>query len=476
MRHPACRARAVLLAAACMLTAGPISADPVIYLDLDRVVAQAVTRNPGYLDALAAIELAELDLAEANARFEPTVVSSMNTDARTGAEIGRDYRVTLLDRAPSGSQWSLGYHNSSFGENSLSELRLGYSLPFFKSPLETGRFALEQAELDLRYRERLTHQNAGRVILDAVTAYYQLSLAENRVALVRDQVNLAGRLHTATRLQARRGRASELDIRAAGLRLTQARQQLQRAEIERARVADRLKLLLDLNLSVDLSIDPGIPPGPGDLMLSDSVESFETAALANHAELVSLAEEIEIARRKLAEDAYTRYPGIDVQLQYSLVGDGDNFSDSFSMDDQRFGIGFYMDLDIGRSQERERKRLMLNYDARRRQHRQLEASIRASAREGFLRYQETASRLAIAREAAGLARDRYRREELRYKAGEVSTDDILAAEQALTEAQHEELEARVGHILAAYEVERAGGVLVARWQPRIAAVAAEARP
>lgn len=453
----------VLLATSGGFSAASDFADGPALLSLDEAVDLALKQNPDYLGILSNIELAELDMEQARSAYRTKFYSSLNTDARIGSELGSTYNIGVRKQRESGSQWNVGFYSSTFGDSSLSELRFAYTLPFFRNPLSTGEFTVAGAELGYRHKVRLSAIAAEELILQIVNQYYGLVLAVNKVNVARGQMDVAHRLEHATRIRAGTGRSSELDLRMAELRVGQAKHQRQVALLDQDKAESRLKLALGLDLSRPIAVDRSIPPVANIEIVELPPEAVEERALERRAELAGLREEVEMSRRKLRSQSGRTYPGIDVSLQYSLVGDGDSVADSMNLNDTRVGIGVSMDMD-GRSEEqREQRRLLLQYESRERALEKLEGEIRAEARAATLAVQESAGQLRLARELLDLTQQQFSYTELRYRNGSAGTEDVLEKQQSLSDARHAELVARVSYLLSSYTLQAADGSLVEDW-------------
>ncbi len=438
-----------------------------VELNLERAVELALVGNPDYLGLLNNVERAELDLEQARSLFKTQIVTSFDSDARTGAQIGSFFQVGVRKRSTSGSAWSLGLHGSTFGDDSLSEVRLSYSLPFFKDPVATGRYTLAQAELDFRHRQRVRLLGAEELIMQVVSAYFGAALADNGISIAKEDVLLAEKLQRATDLRKRTGRSSELDLHHAKLRVAQARQRHEAARLDRVRADNRLKLLLGLDLDDSLLIDRDLPAVLKLDLASLDEDTVEQWALEHRSDLLSLGEDLELAGRKLRGRVGKRRPNLDVRLQYSLIGEGNSFVDSFKVDDRRIGIGISLDLNLSKSAQDEKRRLMLFYEDKQRAYDKLAMQIRSDARLALLGLRDKTTQLRLSIESTRLAEQQFEFLSLRYRAGQVSTQDVLEAQQNLARSRHAELKARVDHLLAHYQLEKITGSLTERWTHHI---------
>ena len=439
------------------------AADGQFVYSLQDAIEQALEGNHQYRSLLNSVEIAEMDYVKARSAFKTKLTGNLNSDARNGAEIGSAYNLGLRKRNESGSAYGVGLYNSTFGDNSLSEIRFSYTLPFFQDKISSGKFDSDRAELDLRHRERMAKIGAEELALSVVAAYYRLSLADNHIDVARGELALAQKLERATRIRAETGRSSELDLQWAGLRIAQAEQRYESVTLQRVKSENSLKMMMGLDVTAPISVDQEIPGVADPDLLLLSSDEVEVMAMQNRAELIGLGEDLDLARRKLRSVPAKRFPGLDVNLMYSLVGDGTSFSDSMSFDDQRFGVGVSMDVDLMGNPDQRQRRLFLFYDDKRRSYERLEDEIRIAVKDAVFQAQEDAGQLNLARESLRLAEKQFQLTELKYRAGSASTQEVLEAQQDMSDARYMELSSRVNYLMSAYRVRLVAGEILQDW-------------
>ncbi|MFQ5634938.1 MAG: TolC family protein [Gammaproteobacteria bacterium] len=433
-------------------------------LSLQDAISQALLSNHQYRSLVNGVAVAELDYEMARSVFKTKLRGNMNSDARSGADIGSTYNLGLSKRNESGSGYGVGLYYSQFGSKELSELRFSYTLPFFRNPLTSGKFDSDRAELDFRHRERMTKIGGEELVLRVISAYYRMSLAGGQADLAAGEVTVARKLQQATRIRAKTGRSSEMDLQWADLRVDQARQRREMGKFQRAKAENDLKLVLGLELDAPIAIDEDIPPVSNPEWLLMSATEVEALAMENRAELIGLGEDLDLARRKLRASPARRMPGFDVSLQYSMIGEGSTFADALQFDDSRIGIGVSMDVDLMGNPDQQYRRLALFYDDKRRSYARLEGEIRASVKDAVFAMHDGAGQLRLARQTLQLAEKQFRLTELKYRAGSAGTQDVLEAEQARSDARHAEMTARVDFLLSTYRVRLVAGTLMEDWE------------
>lgn len=435
---------------------------PTVY-SLQQAVDQAMLGNHQYRNLLNSVELAELDYEKARSVFKTKLRGNVNSDARSGADVGSTYNLGLQKRNVSGSAYGVGLYHASFADKELSEIRFSYTLPFFQNPLTTGKFDSDRAELDFRHRERMAKIGAEELVLNVVTAYYNLSLADKRISLAQGEVAVAQKLLQATRIRAKTGRSSEIDLKWATLRVSQAEARRDQARFQKRKAQNHLAMTMGLDMEEPVATEPGIPAINSPELMLMTTREVESLAMQNRAELIGLGEDLDLARRKLRAAPSKRMPGLDVSLQYALIGEGTSFSDSVSFDDSRIGIGVSMDIDVFGTPDQQHRRLALFFDSTRRSYERLESEIRTAVADAVFALQDDASQLELARQSLSLADKQFRLIELKYRGGTASTQEVLEAEQELSDAGYQELTTRVNYVLSTYRVRLIAGTLLEDW-------------
>lgn len=433
------------------------------FYTLRQAVNQALLGNPDYRNLLNSVEVAQLDYEKARAVFKTKLKGNLNSDARSGADIGSTYNLGLQKRNMSGSAYGVGVYHSSFASKQLSEIRFSYTLPFFQNPLTTGKFDSDRAELDFRHRERMARIGAEELVLNVLTAYYHLSLAYNRIGVAQGEVSVARKLLQATRIRAKTGRSSEIDLQWAALRVSQAEQRRDKSMFEKLRAANDLALLMGLDSTQPVAVEREIPPVSNPELMQMTTDEVQAMAIKNRAELIGLGEDLELARRKLRASPSKRMPGLDVSLQYALISEGTSFTDSVTFNDSRIGVGVSMDIDLLGTPNQQHRRLALFFDSTRRSYERLEGEIRSAVSDAVFTMQNNARQLDLSRRSLDLAEKQFHLTEIKYRGGSASTQEVLEAEQALSDMRYKELTSRVNYLLSNYRVRLIAGTLLEDW-------------
>ncbi|TGD75326.1 TolC family protein [Mangrovimicrobium sediminis] len=440
--------------------AAPVTRGSALELSLDDAVAFALRANHRYLNLVDQVAASDLDYEAAQTVYKTHFGSSLSSDARLGAEVGSSYSLFMDKRNESGSRYGLGFYNSTFGDNTLSEWRLSYTLPFFRNPLDSQRLAIFQAEINAARSRRLAQIGRDELANQVVAAYLRLAMSMQAELLTAEEYAIAETFLARQRVRQRNGEVSALELSEAQLNTIDARQAQDQAALERSSQEDSFRLLLGMDPHRELSIDGEVLGEVPEPLVAQPLAELETGALTRRAEVQAKKEELLMLGRRIESTRVGVIPPLEVSLHYSLVGEGDGLEDSFSVDDQRFGVGLRMDTDLQNSEVRIRQRqLQLQRAALQREYDYLQRSLVAEVRKAYHKAQRAHSFLDYLQQFLAVAEQKHEQAEVLYQRGEVTELELFQSHHQVSQANHRILSARVDYLLAEQSLALAAGVL-----------------
>lgn len=445
--------------AALLATTNTLAETPeAVRITLPQAIAMALDSNPVYLNSLDYVEMAAIDYESARAIYRTKFRSSTATDARSGADVGSTYSLYLDKLNPSGSQVSAGLYNYNFADKSLSEFRVSYTLPWFRDPLKDGNLAVEEKEMSLKREKLLAEISQQELINEVVAVYYQLALANEAVNLGQLQQGIAQRIVASAEIRHRDEIISAIELARYRLQLSTAEQALQQALFDQQRSETMLRYTLGIEGSEPIALGPANLSHIDIGLQARTVAELEDIAMANRVEIAGKRDELSILRRKVALATGTSATGMDISLQYALVGESESFADSLDFNDQRFGLGLNMDTDFGSGERSRGERLLyLQYQTEGRNLVQLREKIRMEVRQAYFNLSRTRQLMDIAAGAVAIAEQEYRKASIRHNAGLVDNVELLEAELALEEARVKAFNSRVNYLMAGQTLTMACG-------------------
>ena len=302
----------------------------------------------------------------------------------------------------------------------------------------------------------------GDTILEVRTAYYDVLLAEQQIAVQEASVRLLSEELGNTRKRSDAGAVPRFDVLRGEVQVANARPRLIRAQNNFRTAKNRLATALGHNIpttvleDIPLVLTSKLDPVPYEIALPQALE----LARVRRPELHSLRTEIDLQheRVKIAQSGYL--PALGVYAGYKAYNS--EFSGNFYKDVSGPIAGVEMNWDIfdglatrGRVVEaraREAKSTVNLADQTRRVEQQVRTfySSFIEAREVLKSQEKNVER---AEEAIRLASSRY-------DAGSGTQLDVLDAQTSLTEARTTQIDATRNYLVARARVERAIGLEV----------------
>lgn len=429
-------------------------------LSVGTVVAYALEHSPNGHILRNGLAAAHLDTAAARSVFEPRLYSSFNSSDRTGTELGTTFEAGVEKLLESGSRLGVGYLNSRYGHDTLSELKLSYTLPLFGGQNQDTLRALNEAALNESAYTRRLRAGLEDLILDTIAGYYDLVLANGSEQVARNGAEAARSLYRVAKLQSALSEGGPMTSRYAELQVERARHAVGIARHRRESAEARLRMLAGYPRDAILTVPDAVPDV--EQGKPESLDHLIELAEDGRTELVNLRAEIAQLERRQRQQARRTIP-VEVSLQAAFTGDGSGIDDNLDMTSPQFGIGFDMSLGSRRERDLERQRLDIQLNARRYALANLQYAVQAEVQEAYYSRAEKRDQLLFASKRTVLARDELTQAELRLKSGMADVRDALDKQQELVQAKHEALDSRVQYIIAGYRLDRSTGRLPEQW-------------
>jgi outer membrane protein TolC len=311
-------------------------------------------------------------------------------------------------------------------------------------------------------------RSLAETVFSVQEAYWALVSAIEQKKFRVQALQVAKRLLEDNKARERRGILAPVDVTEAEAGVASQVEGILTAENAVQDAMDRLKRLVDPALlrgeTQIVPLDaPGVPAG--ELDEKQAVERGLRDAMERRAEYRGIFIELESREREIAKDRNEALPKLTATASGSLLGAEDGFSSSArefrSGDTYSWGVGLALEIPLEnraadgavRRAELDRRRLILR-------RRNLEDEILVEVREAAREIKTTEQRIEATTRARALAKERFDGEQSRRDQGLRTTFHVLDARTKLTEAQSNEVKARVDHASAWARYRRATGTLL----------------
>ncbi len=320
---------------------------------------------------------------------------------------------------------------STEGYVQSSTLALTADIPLLRGAGMIAREDLIQAERNLIYAARRFERFRRQFLVDIADDFFSLLETESRIesqeARLQNQQRLLRR--TEASVDAGRRAAFELaevdnEVRASLAELERLREQY-RLQIERFRI----RLGIDPQQPILIDRTPFFLPEP-DITPDQAAE----LALEYRLDLQIQRDQLGDARRSLANARNRVLPDLDLTGRVGLDGDGASGL-VYDFGETNYNVGVTFGLPLDREIERLGVRqASINLEQRRRSYEQFRDQVIVNARQSVRAIELARLRLTLAEERINITIQRLREQEL--KEDEISADDIIRAQDALTDAQN----------------------------------------
>jgi outer membrane protein len=389
------------------------------------------------------------------------------TGLRRTLPVGLTYDLNfVLEREESNSTFLTfdPFWQQSVGLSLSAPLLRGSGEEYSTTPIVLARNARRISVAD--FEKLLTD-----TILHVQDAYWELVSAIEQKKFRDQALEVARRLADDNRARERRGLLARVDVTEAEAGVASQIEGILTAENAVQDAMDRLKRLIDpALLRSDTQVVPLDAPGAGEAELDErqAVDRGLREAMERRAEYRTIFVELENRERELARTQNEALPKLTAEASGRVLGAEDDLSgaareartaDTFSWS---FGVALEIPLEnrsadgAVRRAELDRRRLVLR-------RRNLEDNILVEVREAAREIKTTERRIEATARARTLARERFEGEEARRDQGMRTTFHVLDARTKLTEAQSNEVKAKVDHASAWARYRRATGGLLAHY-------------
>ena len=392
--------------------------------------------NQELVQARLAVERARAVLREAEAARLPTV----NTVVEYSFNDSANVRLANIASPPNTPP------SSTISQPLTGTVGITYNL-FTAGAVEAN---VRVAENNLRIAEAELNRITQIVRLRVTTAYYNLQSADEIVRIRQKSVENAERSLKDAQAQERAGTGTKFDVLQAEVSLANARQELLTAKANQAIARREIARQLQYPARVDFTAADPIKPEP-DWQLS--LEESIILALRNRSELDIRKLEREVARDRVIASLANRGPQVSLFANYDIT---DNLSTpgGFAMG-YRFGARFQFTLFDGGAASARAEQSTIDKAIAESRFAQEANQIRFDVEQAFFNLQARREQIATASKALEQANEALRLARLRLSAGVGTQLEVIRAEEDVTRADVNRLQAIIGFNQSLAELQRA---------------------
>jgi outer membrane protein len=439
-------------------------------IGLGAAVATALRQNFGLLSAADNVSTSRMEETVARAQFYPKL-----TPAYGHTAFGPTVELDVTQKLPwTGASLSAEAALRSATDDAVALPRTSNARLLLTQPLlrgfgpNTANYGLRNSQRDRESQERTFELTRQRVAIQTTSAFYQVILQRQLLAVARQSLKRSESLLKASEARLQVGLVSKLDVFRAELQASQAQEAMLRSETSLQNALETFRSTL--GLAATESVEPEAVDLP-DIAATEALEPIEVLVARGQQARIDLIEsrdEVEDARRTVSLARQNLLPQLDLNVSMSQLGLGTTFGSAWTASDRRFSVFLSSSYPLERSgQAADRAKAELQLTGRQRSLRerqlQIELEVRSAARE----LERLAKSIELQRKAVDIADQQRQLATLRYQRGLASNFDVVDAEGSLVVANSALVGLLTSHRLARYELLRATGTLdVEREFPR----------
>ena len=434
----------------------------VATVSLGAAVATALQQNFGLLSAADNVSTSRMRATVARAQFYPKLVPSYGHTT-----FGPSMELDVTQKLPwTGASLSAeaGFRPSIDDAVALpraSNARLVLTQPLMRGlGPNAAHYDLRNSQRSRESQERTFELTRQRVAIQATSAFYQVILQRQLLAVARQSLKRSESLQRASEARLQVGLVSKLDVFRAELQASQAQESMLRAETSLQTALENFRSIL--GLAATEAVEPEAVDLP-DIAASEPLEPIDVLVARGQQTRIDLTEsrdQVEDARRTASLARQNLLPRLDLNFSMTQLGLGTTFGNAWKAGDRRFGVFLSSSYPLERSgQAADRAEAELKLVGRQRdlrhQQLQIELEVRSAARD----LARLAKSIELQRKAVDIAEQQRQLATLRYQRGLASNFDVVDAEGSLVVARSALVGLLTSHRVARYELLRATGSL-----------------
>lgn len=399
---------------------------------------------------------------------------------------GNDYSASVTQLLGTGARLELGSTLSNFITNinqmsasrpaGVRDNRAGWGVTLVQPLARDGGSEVTNArrrvaELDLAVANHNNLEGESVVVASAVMGYYELVLAQHRVAAAQEKLENGRRLTAQAQELARKGLLPETEVWDVQNTVSRYRAGLDEARQGVLELQDRLNTLLLASSIAEVKRWHAVDPLPEIPVRRPTVglEEAHRRALDSRQDLKKLRTQLEREGVQLGYVTNQAKHRLDLTATYGLGGLAYSpeaaFNQTLHTSYPRWSLGLQLEIPIGKSLEGaanlaaanlRRDNALLELIA-------LEVQIANDLHTSLNMMTSAARRWAQWHDVAQREQQQVEFERQRFKAGRVATREILMREERAVNARLSLIEQQTTHARAAVVFESAQGVLLERW-------------
>ncbi len=428
-------------------------------MSLEQAINQALEANRRLLTSAYGLEGSRVSLQTSLSEFELKFIPGSDayvSDTDKGLGLG----MTLEKKFEYGPKVSVAPYVGRSENGYTGRVDTFVDVPLLRGfGREVNLSGVRSSEYGVRSAERSLYQTRVGVVLETVSAVYNVIKEKESVRLYESQ---AARLQSdvqSARVKEKVGMASPIDIYRAEIRLKDAQDGLNRTQETLRNKKDDLKLILALPMEEDIRVSAPLVPETMEIGEKEAVR----VALKNRVELEQAQDALRESERQSKVSESNLLPKLNLVAGYKRYNLGDNFGDSWRFNEQSWSINLVTGTDWARTAEKGAfRQSLMNIETTRLSMLTRRDEIVREVRRELDALKDARKRSILRKEQIRQSQGKLELARIKFNHGMASNFDVIESETELQRSQLDLLTVQTDYIIGTYRLRGALGTLIER--------------
>ena len=428
-------------------------------LSLEKCITIALENNRSIINAQNALRSTRLSLGTRMSDFDVKIspyagggITDGDESFNSGLRFTKDFYH--------GMQVSLSPYVSK-SEDYASSLGLSLEIPLFRNfgtLVNTQQIA--SAEFSVRASERALVQTQESIILDTVSAFYDIVEQKKNVAMNRVLAENFKQHSLIAQIKTNAGLAQPLDVYRAQIKEKDAEVSLTNSLESLQTAYNNLKSILSVAQNRPIEITD-IPVASPETALD--VNKIKDIAFQNSIEIKSALDSLNERKRAAKIAEHNLLPDLSVFVDYTRTGADDGFNDDLlRLDEDTWRVYLTSSTDFARTAEKNSYRQsLINVRSAELDLENKKDQLAKDVKNQIDFLEKTRERIAIIEKQINNAMGKLELSRIKFNNGMADNFDMIEAETELHRARLSLLSARINHIIGTYRLRKTIGTLIA---------------
>lgn len=356
-------------------------------------------------------------------------------------------RINIVGRLFSREQFGT---NISTTKDFFTNVGISLNQPLFTFNVQNAN--LERAEINLKNAKRNYTHAEQNLIYDVKVAFYNLYKLKENVKIAEEKVKQNEESFKTASNKYKAGLIAEVEALQLEVDLASSRNELLNLRLSLEEVVNNFKILLGLELEEDIDVVSNLSYQPIEVDETAATES----ALKNRSDLLNQENDIYLSGLQVEEVDSRKQIKVELNARYGITKNDEEFSSLFSelLDDINVALTLSVPVWDWGQNSRQVEAAEANLMNEKLVYNNLKKTIRNDVIATINRINSARARVEVLSKSVEISEKSYKISLERFKAGTISSFDLVQMQLRLTESKNNNISALIDYNLAIADLER----------------------